>query len=187
MSTRLLLLAFVFALSGCQKITEADQQSAIECVKANVAALQKGDVNGVLATTHPNSEAYVWTPELVKAIVEKYKLTFELEELRIEQVTAEGIQVHFVQVTKKLEGPDDFLDNRAEGIHVLKRDGKAWKIWFTRFLQTRTLDGQPLPQSRPLVEDSTPPPTETPSSPAPPAAAAPPTDSQSATPPEPRP
>ena len=187
MSTRLLLLAFVFVLSGCQKITEADQRAAIECVKENLAALQRGDLNGVLATTHPTNEAYVWTPDVVKAIVEKYKLAFELEELRIAQVTAEGIQVHFVQVTKRIEGSDDYLDNRAEGIHVLKRDGKAWKIWFTRVLQTRTLDGQPLPQNRPLVEDPTPPPTETPSSPAPPAAAAVPTDSQSATPPESRP
>jgi uncharacterized protein YchJ len=171
-------ISIALALAGCQKITQADQQAALECVRANLATLQKGDVNAVLATTHPKSQAYTWTPKLVGAIIQKYKLTYELEEARVEKTTADGIHVHFVQVTRKIEGPDDFLDNRVEGVHLLKRDGKAWKIWFTKFLQTRTLDGQPLPLNQPVQEDLNPPPAEA----APPAATPLPIDSQSAVP-----
>jgi uncharacterized protein YchJ len=171
-------LIIALALSGCQKITEADQQAALDCVRANLAALQKGDVAAVLATTHPKSQAYTWTPELVGAIIQKYKLAYELEEARIEKATTDGIHVHFVQVTRKVEGPDDFLDNRVEGVHLIKRDGKAWKIWFTKFLQTRTLDGQPLPLNQPVQEDLTPPPVES----VPPSATPLPIDSQSTVP-----
>lgn len=147
MSTRLfLLLALVLAPCGCQRITEADQQAALANIKANVAAMQRADVAAVLATIHPESPAYLNTPELIGNIVQKYKLTYQLEEAAIEQVTTDGIRVRFVQVTKKVEGPDDFPDNRVEGMHLLKRDGKAWKIWFTQVRQARTLDGLPLPR-----------------------------------------
>jgi uncharacterized protein YchJ len=142
---RFACLALALLCGGCHRITNADQRAAVECVRANLAAMEKGDVDAVMATIHPKSPAFLQTPQLVQSILAQYRLTYELETAEVEQATSEGIRVHFVQVTRKLEGPEEFPDNRVDGLHLLKRDGKAWKIWFTQVRTARTLDGAPLP------------------------------------------
>jgi hypothetical protein len=139
-------LGFIVFLAGCGKVTEADHKAALDCVKANLAAMQKGDVDAVLATIHPKSPAYLQTPELIKSIVNRYELSYELESAKVEHASSDGVRVGFVQVTRKLKGPDDFPDNRVEGLHLLKREGGKWKIWFTQVRQARSLSGDPLPK-----------------------------------------
>jgi len=132
-------------LGACGRIDDSDKKAAVDCVKANLAAMEKGDINAVLATIHPESPAYLQTPEQVREIVATYKLKFSLEEVEVERVTDQGIHVRFVQVTKRISGPAGFPDNRVEGMHLVRRDGNQWKIWFTQVRQARTLDGQPIP------------------------------------------
>lgn len=131
-------------LSGCERISEADRKAALDCVRANVEAMQNADAEAATATIHPQSPAFPDAQRQTEAIFAQYRLAMELESASIGRVTPEGIEVNFVQVTRKLEGPEEFMDNRVEGTHLLKRDGKAWKIWSTRWHTARTLDGQPL-------------------------------------------
>jgi hypothetical protein len=147
MSPRLLPVSVVAALllSACQRVTDTDRQAAVDCVRANLAAMEKGDVAAVLATVHPKSAAYRQMPQNVQAITSKYQLTYVLETAEVEQAASDGIKVHFVQVTRKAGGEEEFPDNRIEGVHLLKRDGSTWKIWSTQVRQARTLDGKPLP------------------------------------------
>jgi hypothetical protein len=157
---RSLLWLAAMALGACGRIDESDKKAAVDCVKANLAAMEKGDVKAVLATIHPESPAYLSTPELIHEIVSTYKLKYTLEEATVERVTNEGVHVRFVQVTKRISGPAGFPDNRVEGMHMLRRDGKLWKIWYTQVRQARTLDGMPMPVGgipSPTVDPTAPP------------------------------
>jgi hypothetical protein len=137
-------LALAALLCACNRVSESDKQAAIECVRMNLAAMERGDLSRAMATIHPKSPAFDEAYRQTAAIFEQYRLKMELESARIGRITPEGIEVMFVQVTRKIEGPDEFVDNRVEGTHLLKRDGKLWKIWSTRWSGARTLDGQPL-------------------------------------------
>jgi hypothetical protein len=138
------LLAAIM-LSACGRITDSDKKAAVECVKANLAAMDKGDMKALVDTIHPESPDYLQMPDLARKILTTYKLKFTLEEVEVERVTKEAVHVRFVQVTKRIAGPEDFPDNRMEGMHVVRRDGNRWKIWYTQRRQLRTLDGQPMP------------------------------------------
>lgn len=127
-------------LASCHRITEADQQAAIATVRTNLAAMEKGDLDAVMATIHPDSPAYNNTPELVRGMIAQFKLHYELEHVAVEAVAGDSIRVGFVQATYKLSGPDDFQDSRLSGVHVAKRDGKAWKIWFTQVRRVEALE-----------------------------------------------
>ncbi len=144
MPSRFLLLLAAFSLVACHPRDDADRQAAIECVRANLAAMEKGDLAAAMATVHPLSPSYAQAMEQTQAIFANYKVAFTLEKAEVVESSPEGIRVKFVQLTKKLEGPDTFPDHRSEGIHLLRRDGEKWKIWSTQITQARTLDGQPL-------------------------------------------
>jgi uncharacterized protein YchJ len=140
-------LALAIAVGGCRKITAQDQNAALECVRANLAAMQKGDLDAVLATIHPESPAYLQTPELLGGIVGRYQLAYDLEAAEIEQVGKSSIRVRFVQNTRRISGPDDFPDSRIEGVHVLKRDRGRWKIWFTQVRSAKAIEDAPAPRA----------------------------------------
>lgn len=131
-------------LCGCDRVSEADKKAALECVRANIEAMEKGDLEAATATIHPQSPAFAEARLQTEAIIAQYRLDMELESASIGRVTPDGVEVNFVQVTRKLEGVEEFIDNRVEGTHLLKRDRKAWKIWSTRWHAARTLDGRPL-------------------------------------------
>jgi hypothetical protein len=146
MFPRVLLAVAILSLqSGCHQISDADRAGAIECVRANAEAMEKGDLEAVSRTIHPKSPAYDAARQQAEAIFQQYKLAFTLEKSEISAVRSDSIQVHFVMVTRKLEGPEVFTDNRAEGVHTLRRDGEQWKIWSTQVSQVRDLEGKPLP------------------------------------------
>jgi hypothetical protein len=147
-----LALPLLSVFTGCGRVSKGDHQAAIDCVRANLAAMQKGDMAAVAETLHPKSPGFLNTPEVMKSIMAQYKLSYELEECAVERATSAGIHVRFVQVTKRIAGPEDFPDSRMEGVHILKRDRRAWKIWFTQVRTTESLDGTPLP-ARPMVPE----------------------------------
>src|SRR5436190_7493242 len=140
----LVLVIALALLTGCGRISPADHQAATDCVRANLAAMERADLAAVMTTIHPKSPAYLNTPDVVQRVITRYKLHYELETCQVERASGDGIHVRFVQVTTSVEGPDDLPNSRIEGMHLLKRDGNAWKIWFTQVRQSRTLDGQPL-------------------------------------------
>jgi hypothetical protein len=161
-----LICFVVLTTSGCGRVSEADRAAAIQCVRANLEAMQKSDLAGLTATLHPESPAIHNTPEAMLRLAKTYKLKFELEECEVESASSDGIHIRFVQTLRRVGGPEDFADSRMEGMHLLKRDGKAWKIWFTHVRQSRTLDGDPLPvqaaAAEPMVSAPTVPSPNTP-------------------------
>lgn len=139
-----LLGASLALLAGCHRVSDADRAAVVECIRANLAATEAGDIEAVLATIHPRSTAYAQTPKLLKELNAKFTLAYDLESAEVEKATADGIRVRFIQTTRKVAGDGDYPENRLEGVHLLKKDGEKWKIWSTQVLQVRTPDGKPI-------------------------------------------
>jgi hypothetical protein len=154
------MLAFLIA--GCQRVSrpaestaqadgaaqigsapgeaeEHNAQRAIETVRRNLAAMQNGTPEEVLATIHPQSGVYGKTRKVLTDIAKKFKLRYDLQAVSVVSVEPEEIRIRFEQVTEKISGTASFRKNRVRGVHTLKPDGQQWKIWSTKIDQVEQL------------------------------------------------
>ncbi len=143
-----LLLAFLFAVpfSGCTVKTEigttpvGDSTAAEggeaagtpeEAIKAliekQVDAMNKGDVEGYLATLDPGSTLYEMNKALYEPLLSQYKFEVTLEKFEIVNVGEKEATIKKVFVTKKISGPD-FVDNRTEIEDKLVKRDDGWKV-----------------------------------------------------------
>ncbi len=158
-----LALGLALALFACDK-PMADKAVLFGAIHENVHALEKKDVETVMATIHPDSPAYAGTKETVEEMFKSVDLKYTLSDLRIEEATPEEVKVSFTQKTEKVGERGQFFSNIVEGIHTLRPDKGTWKIYKT--LQTKVTDLK----GKPLFAADTPPPA----SPIPPAVQLPP-------------
>lgn len=140
---RALFVLLPLALSACQRVTSEDETAAIECVRRNITAMESNDIEAVMATIHPKSPSANGAREQTLAIFDQFKLAYALENVAVKEARPDGIKVDFTMTTKKVSGPEGFTDNRVEGVHLLKRDDKQWKIWSTQVYQARALEDDP--------------------------------------------
>jgi len=138
-------LAALGLVSGCERVSKADEDAAVASVRANTEAMNRADLEGAMAAIHPKSPSYDRSRAQTETILEQFKLACTLEDAKVEKSTAEGILVRFVLVTRKVSGDEDFPDNRVTGLHLLKRDGAAWKIWSTQVLSSEKLETEAIP------------------------------------------
>ena len=172
---RALALGMTLALFACNKPI-ANKDVIFGAIHENVHALEKKDVETVMATIHPDSPAFAGTREAVEEMFKSVDLKYTLSDLLIESATPEEVKVSFKQKTEKLGERGQFLSNIVEGIHTLRPDKGTWKIYKTLQTKVTDLNGKPL-----FAADAPPP-----ASPIPPAVALPP-DAPGKAPPPPAP
>ncbi len=180
---RALALLLAITLVSCNKPV-AEKDVIFGAIHEHVHAFEKKDVETVMATIHPQSPAYAGTQEVVEMMFQTVDLKYDLSDLRLENATPEEVKVSFKQKTVKLGGAAPFQDNIVEGIHTLRQDKGAWKIYKTIQLKVTDLQGKPLfvspepPPSSPIEPAG----KLSPANPAPPAPPAPPTPPAAAPP-----
>lgn len=144
----LLAILFVLPFSGCTVKTsigggspagdstaasggEATAGTPEEAIKAliekQVAAMNKGDVEGYLSTLDPGSTLYELNKALYEPLLSQYKFEVTLEKFEIVDVKENTATVKKVLVTKKVSGPD-FVDNRTEIEDKLVKKEDGWKV-----------------------------------------------------------
>ena len=102
-----LLLAWAaFALSACSPKPIIDENAVFSTVRENVNAMQNKDINGVMATIHPDCPAYANTKEDLGELFKKYDLRFTLTDLKMVSATPEEVKVSFEQKTEKISGAE---------------------------------------------------------------------------------
>ena len=138
-----LLAAMMLLLCGCQRVTEADKAAAIETVKQNIAAMQAENMEAMAATIHSQSPHFERSKMQTEAIFKIYDLHYTLKNLAIQSATPDTIRISFEQVTVKLRGPEEFQNSRFTGVHVLKKENGAWKLWSIENPINTPLDDEP--------------------------------------------
>lgn len=130
------------ALVACGPKVKVDQAAAFGTLEENVKAMQREDLNAVMATIHPESADFEATRRVIEEIFAKYDLQYELRELKVVSATPNEMKVSFVQKTERIDGATDLPDNLVEGVHTLKKDGDKWKMIRTVTIRVTALKPQ---------------------------------------------
>jgi ketosteroid isomerase-like protein len=170
----LLLPVFLFAcaLTGCDKPERGpDDKALFQVIQDNLQAMEKKDLDGVMATIHPKGPYYGSTRDAVAEVFKVLDLKYTLSDLKVVSATPDEAQVSFVQKTEKTGGDGEFQDNIQQGVHTLRPDNGKWKIYRTTLTKITDLNGKPLGAPQPAAPE--PAPAAAPAAPAPEAAPAP--------------
>lgn len=115
-----------------------EEQAAKDVVERNLRAYENEDLEGVKATTHPESPKYDNTIQGAQLMFSEYDLTYDLE-IKSVEVDGDEARVEVVQTTRKESGPQ-FQDNRIEATHVLRKYDGEWRIYDTDVEDIEYLD-----------------------------------------------
>ncbi|MFZ2324450.1 MAG: hypothetical protein WAV89_12240 [Ignavibacteriaceae bacterium] len=130
---------FVITLLVVSCSSKKDYLTPEDTINANAEYLNKEDLDGAMSTIHPESPDYEGTKELTEKILERYDLSYKIEDIKVIEENDNEAKVRFTQVVKKIKGPE-FKDNRTTGIHTLKKDGDSWKIYSTEMVKVEFLN-----------------------------------------------
>ena len=140
---RAFALGMTLALFACDKPI-ATKETLFGAIHENVHALEKKDVETVMATIHPDSPQFEGTREAVGEMFAKVDWKYTLSDLRIESATPEEVKVSYKQKMEKVGERGEFIDTIVEGIHTLRPDKGTWKIYKTLPTRVTDLKGKPL-------------------------------------------
>ncbi len=171
---RALAFALTLALFACDKPI-ADKEVLFGAIHEHIHALEKKDVETVMATIHPDSPQLEEMREGATLMFKTVDAKFTLSDLRIESATPEEVKVSYSEKMEFLGGQQKFVDNIVEGVFTLRPDKGRWKIYKTLATKITDLKGKPLvtapePTTTTAPERPAPPPSApAPATPAPPA------------------
>jgi hypothetical protein len=140
------LLCIAIAATACERVPKAERDAALETVRRNVRLLQEKKIDEMMETIHPQSPSFAGTRTEVADLVKDYDLKCDLAALDVIAARGDVIRVRFEQVTERRKGGVADLKTRLTGVHVLKKDGGAWKIFDTEVISVDEVD--PLPEAK---------------------------------------
>ena len=138
------LLCIALVAEGCHRVPKADRDAALETVRRNVQFLQEKKLEEMMATIHPQSPVFAQTRTSVGKLVKEFDLQCELTALEVLGEKKGDLRVRFEQITERKKGGVIEPRMRLAGVHVLRKDGGAWKIFDTEVINLELVD--PLPE-----------------------------------------
>ena len=144
---------------ACQRAANVDREAALEVVRRNSQFMQEEKIDEMMATLHPQSPTFAQTRAIMEGLAKKFDLKCELTALEVVSATPDEVRVRFDQTTSKVKGEGGFPSSRVVGIHLLKKDGNAWKIYSTEVISSQVL-GAPDETSEPSEPSELPEPEE---------------------------
>lgn len=108
-------------------------------IEANAKYMNEEKFDEAMNTIHKESPAYPATESMLKQLFERYDLNYKVVSMKVTEETNVEAKIEFVQITSKLTGPE-FKNNKATGIHTLKKDGDSWKIYSTEMTDVQFLN-----------------------------------------------
>ena len=145
------LLCAALAVTACERVPKADRDAALETVRRNVRLLQEKKIDEMMKTIHPQSPAFAGTRTEITNLVKDYDLKCELTAADVIAAKRGEVRVRFEQITERTKDGIAEPKTRLIGIHVLKRDGAAWKIFDTEVIGGDVID--PLPTEPEPIEE----------------------------------
>lgn len=104
-----------------------EDEALFAVLEANLEALTENDLDAYMETIHSESPLYDTTRTTIDQL-SVYTLDMELFDLVVEEKSEEEATISYKQTTMKVDGPD-FMNNETHGVHVLRPDDGAWKIY----------------------------------------------------------
>jgi hypothetical protein len=131
------IIAGIF-ISGFAPKTETDRD-VTSVIYENLNAMEKRDLQSFMATIHEQSPVIAQTEQMALQLLNTYELSCELKDVKVIEKSDQEARVKYVQITKKVSGPE-FRNNKVTGIHILKKSDGKWKIYNTEIKDIKYLD-----------------------------------------------
>ncbi len=128
-----LLITFI----SCSNVE--DYYTPESVIEANAKHMNEENFDAVMNTIHKDSPAFPATESMIKQLFDRYDLEYKIVGMKVSEENDTEAKVEFVQITNKLKGPE-FKNNKATGIHTLKKDGDSWKIYSTETIDVQFLN-----------------------------------------------
>jgi len=117
-------------MAGCAAGPVDPDNVITAVVYKNMEAAQNEDMEALKATMDPLGPKFQQIDESMKPLFYMYEFAYDLEEVKVVKKSATMAHVSFVQVTRKIKGPQ-FRDNRLIGMHILRKTDGKWRIFRT--------------------------------------------------------
>lgn len=129
----ILLITFISCSNG------EDYYTPESVIEANAKYMNEEKFDEAMNTIHKDSPAYPATESMLKQLFDRYDLNYKVVSMKVTEETDLEAKIEFVQITSKLKGPE-FKNNKATGVHTLKKDGDSWKIYSTEMTDVQFLN-----------------------------------------------
>ena len=127
--TRIYAAILILVLvAGCATGPVDPDNVVTAVIYENMAAAQREDIEALKATMDPRGPKFQQIDESMEPLFYMYEFSYEMEEVKVVKKSASMAQVSFVQVTRKIKGPQ-FRDNRLIGVHILRKTKGKWRIF----------------------------------------------------------
>lgn len=108
-------------------------------IEANLKYMNEEKYDEALNTIHKDSPSYPASETMIKQLFERYDLNYKIVSMKVLEDNDAEARIEFVQLTTKINGPE-FKNNKATGIHTLKKDGDSWKIYSTEMTDIQPIN-----------------------------------------------
>jgi len=115
------------------------REAVLGVIVENIAAHNAEDIDRYMDTIHRMSPARLTTRAMLETSYRDYDLSSQIYGLKIIEMDKREAKVSFVLITKKIRG-GAFNNNRVEGTMVLRKQGKAWKLYSQEVDEVTYLD-----------------------------------------------
>ena len=125
-----LFLITILLFNGCSSDKSGDEQAIKDVIYKNIQAGNDEDIAAYISTMDKDYRNYDRLEDMMRTIFQTYDLNYQVKDLKVIELKDNEAKVQYVQITKKIKGPN-FRDNRIEGIHTLHKKDGEWKIYDT--------------------------------------------------------
>lgn len=129
----ILLITFISCSNG------EDYYTPESVIEANAKYMNEEKFDEAMNTIHKDSPEYPATESMLKQLFDRYDLNYKVVSMKVTEETDLDAKIEFVQITSTLKGPE-FKNNKATGVHTLKKDGDSWKIYSTEMTDVQFLN-----------------------------------------------
>jgi len=144
--------------------TPTAEEAIRTLIETNMAAMEKEDLDAVMATIQKKSPLYEPTKKAVERAFESLDLTFELEQVSVVRIDDASAEIEITQITRSRKpGTGAFRDNRIVALHELEKVDGQWFFTDSDVKETVYLDIEKAPAAaEETAPESSPEPQESP-------------------------
>lgn len=139
------VLVLALFVGGCEKPAAQgpDEKVLFQAIEDNAKAFNNKDVDGVMATIHPQMANFADLKDFISQTFKDVTLKATVSDLKVVTSSPEEARVSFKQKTEKVTDAGAVPLNIIEGVHTLRPDNGKWKIFGTVNTNVTRLDQKP--------------------------------------------
>jgi len=136
-----MIVLFAFRAYADEKSEGGDvgkDRDILSVIEENLKAAEKEDFDAWLKTYHEQARSCEARGAEMRECFRIYDMRYELGQVRVLDRSDEEARVWFLQINRRVSGPE-MADKEVAGIHLMKKSYGKWKIYDTEIQKIREM------------------------------------------------